>query len=301
MDLYIKSYLAYLSSRKNYSTNTIYAYKHDLEDFLNYLDKIHIKDLNQATIASLQDYMASINVSNSTYNRKITSIKGYYCYQLKRNNNIKINIEDIEHVKKEKIYPHTLRKDEIREIIKCIDNNVIGIRDKSIIMFLYISGLRVSELINLTFTDINFQEGYIRCIGKGNKEKIIVVGDLLNISLSNYLKNSRNIILRGIKCNYIYCNEDGEKLSRQTINNLIKKYAKKANIKRNVSPHTFRHCFATHMMENGADIRSVQEMLGHSDISTTQIYTNITNQTIKNEYFSKIKDPFHLITNKEDK
>ena len=156
---------------------------------------------------------------------------------------------------------------------------------------MYITGLRVSELCNLTFNNINFKEGYIRCIGKGNKEKIIVCGELLNISLNYYINELRPKILYGIQSNYIFVNQEGEPLKRQTIYEIVRNASIKAEIKLKVSPHTLRHCFATHMLENGADVRSVQEMLGHSDISTTQIYLNISKKAIKDSYYKHFKDP----------
>ena len=158
-------------------------------------------------------------------------------------------------------------------------------------MFLYITGLRVSELCNLTYSDINFNEGYIRCIGKGNKEKVIIVGELLSINLSDYTNNIRKQILNGLESKYVFINEEGDKISRQTIYNIIKESAIKAGIKLKVTPHTLRHCFATHMVENGADVRTFQELLGHIDISTTQVYLNISNKAIKNAYLSHFKDP----------
>ena len=176
-------------------------------------------------------------------------------------------------------------------MIKVQDNSILGQRNKAIILLFYISGLRVSELCNLTFNNINFEEGYIRCIGKGNKEKIIVCGDLLNITLNKYVREIRNKILLGMHSEYVFVNQEGEPISRQVVYEVVKTAAKKANIKLKVSPHTLRHCFATHMLENGADIRSVQEMLGHSDISTTQIYLNISKKAIKESYYNKFKDP----------
>ena len=167
-------------------------------------------------------------------------------------------------------------------------------------MMLYVTGLRVSELINLTFNDINLNEGYIRCIGKGDKERIINVGNLLSLTLYSYINETRELILNGLESNYLFVDSEGKKLTRQTIYNVINETAKKANIKLNVTPHTLRHCFATHMIENGADIRSVQELLGHSSITTTQVYLNISNQTLKENYFAKFKDPLSKEENENE-
>ena len=149
------------------------------------------------------------------------------------------------------------------------------------ILVLYCTGLRVSELIHLTFDQINFKEGYIRCFTKGSKEKIIYCGDLLQVIFGSYLNQIRPQILKYRSSNYVFINKIGEPLTRNYVYNFIKEYAKRANIHKNVSPHTLRHTFATHLLENGADMRSIQEMLGHQDIATTQIYTHLSNQEVK--------------------
>ena len=286
----IRYFQSYLSSIKNLSNKTVENYTNDirlLEDFL----LNNNKTLFNASTNDVFDYLKSLNISRQTYNRKITSIKEFYKYLIAEKYKIDLKINKLEHIKTEKIYPRIISSEDVVKMIQIQKDSIIGNRNKAIILLLYISGLRVSELCNLTFNNINFEEGYIRCIGKGNKEKIIVCGDLLNITLNHYVREVRTKILLGMHSEYVFVNHEGEPLTRQTIYEIVKDSAKKANIKLNVSPHTLRHCFATHMLENGADIRSVQEMLGHSDISTTQIYLNISKKAVKETYFSKFKDP----------
>ena len=286
----IKYFQSYLSSIKNVSNKTIENYTIDLVLLENFLSE-NKKTLLNANNDDIYDYLNSQDFKSKTYNRKVTSIKEFYKYLIAEKYNISVNINKIEHIKNEKVYPKIIKFEYISKMVSVQENTTLGMRNKVIIMFLYITGLRVSELCNLTYSDINFQEGYIRCIGKGNKEKIIMVGELLSINLSAYTNTTRKEILNGLESKYVFVNSEGDPLTRQAIFNIIKDAASKADIKLHVSPHTLRHCFATHMLENGADVRTVQELLGHTDISTTQVYLNISNKAIKNAYLSKFKDP----------
>ena len=286
----IKYFQSYLSSVKNLSNQTIENYTVDLvllEEYLSNNDKTFFN----ATNDDIVNFLNIKSFKTQTYNRKVTSIKEFYKYLILEKKHIIINIDKIEHIKNDKTYPKIIKFEDISKMVSVQENTILGMRNKVIIMFLYITGLRVSELCNLTYSDINFKEGYIRCIGKGNKEKIIMVGDLLSINLSTYTNTTRKAILKGLESKYVFVNSEGEPISRQTIFNIIQDAANKANIKLHVSPHTLRHCFATHMLENGADVRTVQELLGHSDISTTQVYLNVSKKAIKDAYLNKFKDP----------
>lgn len=287
----IRYFQSYLSLNKNLSNKTIEAYSSDILMFERYLHQNTKNTLRNAFNEQINNYFATLNVKESTFNRKITAISEFYKYLLTEKYSINVKIDKIKHIKLDKVYPKIIKKDDIFKMIKVQENSLTGQRNVAIIMLLYITGLRVSELCNLSYSDINFEEGYIRCIGKGNKEKIIACGELLSITLSKYTHEIRPKILNGLISDYVFVNTEGEPLRRQTIYNIISNSAKLADIKLKVTPHTIRHCFATHMLENGADIRSVQEMLGHSDISTTQIYLNIANKTLKESYFAKFIDP----------
>jgi len=287
----IRIFLSHLSLNKNLSNATIAAYGKDiklLNDFLNEIGTNYLK----CSVDDIIDYLNKDSLKETTYNRKVTSISEFYKYLAQNNIKFEANISKLEHIKLEKVYPKVIKFADISNMIACQDNTNNGQRNKTIITLLYVSGLRVSEIINLTYTDINYEEGYIRCIGKGNKEKIITVGESLKVILEPYTNNARKNILNGLTSPYIFVNGEGEPLSRQDIYNIVTKAKKKAGIQMHVSPHTLRHCFATHMLENGADIRSVQEMLGHSDISTTQIYVNISNKKIRENYNLKFDDLF---------
>ncbi len=297
MNQEIKYFLNDLLAIRNLSNKTLEAYGNDLNKFYEYLTSIN-KDFNSAINEDIYNYLNKNNFKNKSYNRKMTALKEFYNYEIANKKSINVDVNRLEHIKNEKVYPRIIKLEDIKKMIAIQDNNILGERNKVIIMMLYITGLRVSELVNLTYSDINFTDGYIRVIGKGNKEKVIVVGELLKIALDNYTNNVRNEILFGLESKYVFVNENGKPLSRQMIYNIISESAKKADIKLKVTPHTLRHCFATHMLENGADIRSVQELLGHKDISTTQIYLNISKNKIKDDYFKKFQDPLNL--RKED-
>lgn len=286
----IKYFQSYLSTVKNLSNKTIENYSNDLKLLENYLIENNCS-LLKASNKEIYDYLSTLEIKNQTLNRKITSYKEFYRYLITEKYQVNVVIDKLLHVKNEKKYPRIISYDDVKKLIAVQDESLLGNRNKAIITLLYISGLRVSELCNLTFNNINFEEGYIRCVGKGNKEKIIVCGELLKISLIYYIKEVRNKILFGMNSNYIFVNKEGDPLLRQTVYEIVRNAAKKAEIKLKVSPHTLRHCFATHMLENGADVRSVQEMLGHSDISTTQIYLNISKKAIKDSYYKHFKDP----------
>lgn len=286
----IRYFQSYLSTIKNLSNKTIENYSTDLKLLENYLIENN-SSLLKADNKQIYNYLSTLDIKNQTFNRKITSFKEFYKYLLSEKYCINVRIDKILHVKNEKKYPRIISYEDVKKLVAVQEDTLIGNRNKAIITLLYITGLRVSELCNLTFNNINFKEGYIRCIGKGNKEKIIVCGELLNISLNYYIKELRPKILYGIQSNYIFVNQEGEPLKRQTIYEIVRNASIKAEIKLKVSPHTLRHCFATHMLENGADVRSVQEMLGHSDISTTQIYLNISKKAIKDSYYKHFKDP----------
>ena len=300
MNKNIKYFASYLSTIKNLSNTTIDAYVSDLSLIDNYLE-IKGKTLLTASNKDVSEYLSGLNLKNKSYNRKITTLTMFYKYLSKEKIDYKLNVEKLYHVKNEKVYPRIITFDDIKKMIEVQSDNLSGQRNKVIIMLLYITGLRVSELVNLTYSDINLKDGYIRCVGKGNKEKIVEVGDLLGVTLGNYNNVVRPKILNGLISNYLFVGAEGEPLTRQTIYDIINSSASKANIKLNVTPHTLRHCFATHMLENGADLRSVQEMLGHADIKTTQIYLNIQNETIKNEYYTKFKDPLKRKENENEK
>lgn len=289
MDLEIRRFSQYLLVEKGLAKNTIDAYCKDLQLFKDFLQDIGKEKLSEATLEDIFQFLNDQILQSSSYNRKMTTFRDYYKFLLKNKVMINFSIQELESKKKKQSLPVVLSKEEIFSLIQVNQNGVFERRNQVILAMLYCSGLRVSELCNLTISNLNFKEGYIRCYTKGAKEKIIYCGEILHIILLPYLENERKMILKNMVSDFIFINRYGEKLTRQSVFKIIYNSAKKAKINKHISPHTLRHCFATHMLENGADLRSIQEMLGHSDISTTQIYTHLSNENMKKNYFACFK------------
>ncbi len=286
MELFLKEYLAYLKLEKNLSENTLSSYKNDITALKSYLQDINISDPSEITsqnIISFFKALKNIGLSTTSTARYFSSLKGFFSY-LSRNNYIKSNpMDKISAPKLSKKLPSVLNVNEVETILSKPDiNDKLGLRDKAILELLYACGTRVSELTNLKVSDLFFHEEVIRVFGKGSKERLIPIGSNAIKWVEDYLKKSRPLLAKKMKSeNYVFLNLRGTKLSRMGVWKIIDYYVKEAGIKKDVHPHTFRHSFATHLLEGGADLRAVQEMLGHADISTTQIYTHIDRDYIK--------------------
>lgn len=239
-------------------------------------------------------FLSKKKLKPSSLRRKISAIRSFYKFLI-REELIQIDpTQDLVFPKNEKKLPQVLTVEEIEKLINAIDNKTLkGKRDIAIIELLYSSGLRVSEIINLKVSDLDFENNYLKCFGKGSKERIVPFGELAKTYIIDYLKERRKL---KIDSELLFVNKRGEKLLRQQINNLLIKYSKKAKLKKRVHPHMLRHSFATHLLERGADLRSVQELLGHVDISTTQIYTHLTKDYLREIYLNT-----HPLWRKNDK
>ncbi|GAB4181958.1 MAG: site-specific tyrosine recombinase XerD [Calditrichia bacterium] len=285
----LKEYLNSLTFEQNLSENTRSSYQNDLTRFLKYMEEK--SSYLTATLQDMEEYLnhlGQLGVAARTIARNISAIRGFYRY-LFMEGLIEANpTELLELPKLPKHLPETLSYDEINEILEVIDtDHHLGIRDRAIIEVLYGCGCRVSELCHLTLNQIYFQEHIIQFIGKGRKVRLVPAGDIALKWIKTYLARSRPMLEKGKKSgNRLFLSHVGTPISRTSVWRMLQKYAFKANIQKTIYPHIFRHSFATHLVENGADLRAVQEMLGHSDISTTQIYAHISNQYIKEEYLS---------------
>ncbi|KUG25876.1 tyrosine recombinase xerd [hydrocarbon metagenome] len=293
MRKFIDEYLTLLSLEKNLSENTVKSYKSDLISFLNFLEEEKIVDLSEVDhklIGRFMQLLKSEGLSSSSASRYLSTLRGFFSYL---SSNYYIKKDPTERVSSAKIVrklPAVLSFNEIEMILdKPNVGDKLGLRDKSILELLYSSGLRVSELIELKIVDLFLQDDVIRVIGKGSKQRIVPIGSSAVQWLNEYMIHSRPFLEKKTKSkNYIFLNTRGSKLSRMGIWKIVDRYTKEAGIDKEVHPHTFRHSFATHLLEGGADLRSVQEMLGHSDISTTQIYTHIDR-----EYIKQVHRDFH--------
>ena len=293
MNIFLKEYLNVLRLEKNLSVNTISSYRNDINSLINFLDSLKINDPSLVDNKLLNCFfinLQELGLSNTSAARYYSSIKGFFSY-LFSNKYIKANpVEKVMPPKLSKNLPSVLSLGEIDSILLKPDvENKLGLRDRGILEVLYACGLRVSELIGLKISDLFFDEEIIRVFGKGSKERLVPIGSSAIKWTKEYLTKSRPLLAKKAKSeNVVFLNNRGSKLSRMGVWKIVDHYVKEAGIQKEVHPHTFRHSFATHLLEGGADLRAVQEMLGHADISTTQIYTHIDR-----DYIKQVHKQFH--------
>lgn len=281
---YINSYEDYLKIDKKYSKNTLLSYMNDINKFNEYIKNKDFKKIEKKDIISYLDNERKKGMKDRTLSHNLIVIKNFYKY-LYRIGEIKENpVQTIELPKLKKALPHVLSVEEVDKILNIDLNDKYDYRNKAMLELMYSSGLRISELVNLKIQDIDLSENIVRVCGKGSKERIIPIGDYATNYLKIYVNQYRRQFIKKQVNDYLFLNSRGSNISRQALFKIIKQIIRDKNIKKDVSPHTLRHSFATHMLENGADLRSIQELLGHSDISTTQIYTHISNKILKENY-----------------
>ena len=288
----LKEFKNYLKNVKKYSINTVNSYVSDINIFISYLsvEKVNYKNINRDIIRSYLKYLDENNYKSSSINRILSSLNDYYNYLVK-NKIIKYNyFNDINRPRKEKKLPNFINYAEYMNLISTIekeDNAYLRLRNLLLLEILFDTGLRVSEAVNIKIKDIDFKNHSIKVLGKGSKERIVYFGDYASNYLEEYLS-----LREGIKSSddeYLFWNKNYQKLTRRGAEYLINNIAKKALLKQKITPHTLRHTFATEMLNNGCDIRSVQELLGHKSLSTTGIYTHVTNEVVREEYLKAFK------------
>ena len=279
----IKQYILFLRTERGLSDNTLYSYKNDLNQFHQYLQSKEIKEienLNEDLLLSFLSFLKRKYNPRSVM-RKVSAVKGLLKF-LQREGYIEGGLyEKFETPTPSKSLPKVLSVEEIESLLSQPDtSNIYGIRDKALLELLYSSGLRISEASNLRIDDIDLEGEFLRCRGKGQKERIVPLGSIAKKWLREYISGAR-LALAKRDTRWLFLRKGGGKLSRVSMWKIVKKYAKMAGIKKDISPHTLRHSFATHLLEGGADLRSIQEMLGHSSITTTEIYTHISRKHLK--------------------
>lgn len=284
MKNYIDDYINYIRIEKQLSSNTVEAYERDLIEFNAFLNNKKLSNVSTSDIRKYISYLVDNKESDKTLSRKLVSIRTFYTY-LMRENIIDSNpSEKIELPKIRKTLPKTLNKEEIDKLLSIKCTNAKEWRNKAMIELMYATGLRVSELVNLEVNDIDFKDDYVRVFGKGKKERIIPLADVTSKVLSEYINVYRDSLLKGYLTDKVFISSYGKGITRQGFFKILKKVAKEVNIEKDFSPHTLRHSFATHLLEYGADLRSIGEMLGHENIKTTQIYTHLSNNQKKKDY-----------------
>lgn len=276
----LENYRNYLKYERAYSDNTVGAYMNDLNKYEEFLKK----DILESDTEDLEKYLKHIkNFESTTVAHKITSIKSYFNYNIKRGI-VSVNPADkVSRPKLTKHLPEYLTEEEVGKLLDVEVKSPYDYRNKTILELLYSSGIRISELVNIKTPNYDSEECLIRIMGKGSKERIVPLGDYAVNIMNDYMNNYRPLINKK-HTDYVFINNRGDKISRQFIFKVIKKEALKKGIKKDISPHTLRHTFATHLLKNGADLRIIQELLGHENISTTQIYTHVTNNKLKSDY-----------------
>ena len=286
MEKQLKQFLKFLEVDKRASNNTLQSYKRDLIQFENYLREKEIKysKVTEQDIKDYIDYLSEKGKKASTISRTIASIRAFYQYEMKNKKTIQDPTEHIQSPKIEKKAPCVLTSQEVELLLEQpTDVDLKGIRDKAMLEFAYASGMRVSEIIGLNIEDVVFEEGIVIC-KNGNKKRMIPLGKMCLNALKEYVDNARSILVKTEKETALFVNLNGKRLTRQGFWKIIKYYQEQANITKDITPHTLRHSFATHLLQNGADLKSIQMMLGHSDISSTQVYMQFQNGGLNDIY-----------------
>lgn len=281
-------YLHYLKVERGLSENTINSYGIDLKLFLEYLKENEIpsfKQVNKEVIVNYMQAEKNNNKANSSILRSVSSLRKFFQYLAQEKIIEKDPMLLIDTPKKKQHLPQVLTKEEVEKLLHSPNTGqVLGLRDRAMLELMYATGLRISEIINLKLEDLHLTMGTLQTLGKGHKERIVPVGDEAIKWINRYLEEARPKLLKQKRSNYLFLNFHGNNLTRQGVWKNLKAEVRKAGIQKNITPHTLRHSFATHILENGADLRIVQELLGHADISTTQIYTHLSNKQLADIY-----------------
>ncbi len=287
MEALVQKFVNFLERDKRLSLNTLQSYRRDIEQYFTYLQEINLQNIsnsNKTTVIAYLLYLQKKGRATSTISRNLASIRSFYQYISKNKLIDHDPTAELESPKVEKKLPQILSPEEVELLLEqpqCVD--LKGYRDKAMLELLYATGIRVSELIQLDLSDLNMDMAYIRC-NKGTKERMIPIGSMAIGALKEYLNKSRSLLIQSSDETALFVNINGSRLTRQGFWKIIKQYKNQAQINKDITPHTLRHSFAAHLLENGADLRSIQEMLGHSDISSTQIYAQIAKNRIKDIY-----------------
>lgn len=289
----VEDFFHYLQIERGLAANTITSYRRDLKQYVLFLKKE--KEITKWEAVSRNEIVTFLyklkdsGKSSATISRMVSTLRAFHQFLI-REQIVQTDASlHVETPKLDRLLPDVLSSNEIDMLLDIKNDSPLSIRNKAMLELLYATGLRVTELVTLKITDLHLVMGFVRCIGKGNKERIIPLGDMAKTALENYLETARDELLKKNKAeSMLFVNHHGRPLSRQGFWKIIKACALECGLRKEITPHMLRHSFATHLLENGADLRSVQEMLGHADISTTQIYTHVTKTRLKDMY-----DQFH--------
>ena len=285
MNKYIKEFINYLENEKNYSNLTCESYESDLIEYFSFFN-MDINNITREDIKKYLMYLYDKKDTKSTVSRKISTLKSFYKFLELKNYNIKNPVYYITLPKKDKKLPNFVYYDELITLLENSKEGKFGSRNNLILELLYATGVRVSELVNIKLDDINFSNNTIRILGKGSYERIVPFGEYAKISLEEYINSLRRELTIKTKSEYLFVNKDGNKITERSIRKIINNVIEKSSIKTKISPHTLRHTFATHLLNEGCDLKTVQELLGHKHLSTTEVYTHVSNERLRSVYLS---------------
>ncbi|MDD5196094.1 MAG: tyrosine recombinase XerC [Candidatus Omnitrophota bacterium] len=282
MDKYIEKFMRYMEIEKNYSEHTLTNYKLDLKDFNKFCGELNLEKIDYLLLRKYLAVLKEKNLGNRTVGRHLSALRSFFRF-LCREGYLKANpILMLSSPRLDKHLPSFMTEEEVFKLIESAlpkdNNDELGLRNRAILETFYSSGLRISELVALSLDDVDFIAGIVKAKGKGKKERVVPIGDAALTAIRKYLDKRKK------QSNAVFLNKNGKRISTRGVRDAVGKYLKSAGIQRGVSPHTFRHSFATHLLNRGADLRTVQELLGHANLSTTQIYTHLTTDKLKNVY-----------------
>lgn len=290
IDIQVREYLGHLRVERNLSANTQDAYRRDLERYLAFLAQLGVSDVADVQPAHVNEYQAhllskEVGLARTSANRMLAAVRGFHAFALKEKWTSVEACSGLIASKPATRLPKALSIDETFKLLDVISGSesLTDMRDYALVEFLYATGARISEVCNLTLDDIDVQSRSVRLFGKGGKTRVVPVGSTAIAALERYLVRARPTFMVETS-NYVFLNRKGKPLGRQSAFNAVSRCAELAHIRQDVSPHTLRHCFATHLLEGGADVRIVQELLGHASVTTTQIYTLVTQQRLREVY-----------------
>ncbi|AKX94284.1 site-specific tyrosine recombinase XerD [Neomoorella thermoacetica] len=284
----VDQFLYYLVVERGLAENTLASYNSDLQQFLLYLEGAGVKSPRDVTRGLLVAYLVKMQQdgrSPATISQHLAALKSFYHFLLRERLVESDPTADLESPRQSKKLPQVLTVAEVEKLLNQPRTDTpAGLRDKAMLELLYATGLRVSELVSLNVDQVNLEGEFVRCLGKGSKERVVPMGQVACFYVRTYIENGRGKLIKRATEPALFVNHHGRRLSRQGCWKILKGYVRAANLKKDITPHTLRHSFATHLLENGADLRSVQELLGHADIGTTQIYTHLTRKKIREIY-----------------
>lgn len=288
MEELLDYFLRYLRVERNASVHTINNYKRDIRQFVSFLtrNKIEMLGVNKHHIRLFLGELQQSQYARATVARKLAALRSFYSFLSREEYCASNPFQQVATPKQKRLLPAPLYVEQCLKLLEAPDDSSLGLRDRAILEILYATGIRVGELVGLSFHDADFRQGYVRVFGKGAKERIVPLGKPAALAVERYLREARPLLAKATPhdSRALFLNKNGTRLSDRSVRRLLDKYIKQSGLPQSVSPHTLRHSFATHLLDNGADLRSVQELLGHENVSTTQLYTHVTRARLKAVY-----------------